>query len=179
LTFQFPTVKLLDYWGNWKKLKQSTNPFAMVVMAHLRALETQRQPARRLQWKVELYKLLHRANYTPQQIRDLFWFLDWVLTLPEPFKQQVETVYQQYEEANNMEYVTSFERRGIQKGLQQGILQSIVKVLQVRFKRVPKPLAKTLQTIEDTARLSKILEQAALVSSLAEFQRLVTQTTSP
>jgi hypothetical protein len=38
LTFQFPTVKLLDYWGNWKELKQSTNPFAMVVMAHLRAL---------------------------------------------------------------------------------------------------------------------------------------------
>jgi hypothetical protein len=177
LTFQFPTVKLLDYWGQWQELEQSTNPFAMVVMAHLRALETQRQPARRLQWKMELYKLLHRANYTSQQIRDLFWFLDWVLTLPEPFKQQFETVYQQYEEANNMEYVTSFERRGIQKGILQNLRANVLQILQVRFKRVPKPLIKTLQSIEDTSRLSQILEQAVVVNSLAEFKRLVTQAT--
>jgi hypothetical protein len=181
LTFQFPTIKLLDYWGKWKELEASTNPFAMVVMAHLRALETQRNPARRLHWKVELYKLLHRAHYTSQQILDLFWFMDWVLTLPERFEQQFEAVYQQYEEANNMEYVTSVERRGIQKGLQQGILQNlrenVLQILQVRFKQVPKPLIKTLQSIEDTSLLSKFHEQAVVVNSLEEFKRLVSQTT--
>ncbi len=85
-----------------------------------------------------------------------------------------------------MQYVTSVERRGIQKGLEQGLEQGILQtlrgnvlqILQVRFKRVPKPLIKTLQTIEDTSRLSKFLEQAVVVNSLEEFKQLVTQTTS-
>lgn len=148
---------------------------AMVVMAHLKGLETQRKPARRLYWKVELYKLLHQASYTSQQIQDLFWFLDWVLTLPEPFEQQFEVVYQPYEEANKMEYVTSVERRGIQKGILQSLRANILQILQVRFKRVPKPLIKTLQSIEDTSRLSKFHEQAVVVNSLEEFKWLVTQ----
>jgi hypothetical protein len=179
LTFQFPIIKLLDYWSKWNELEASTNPIAMVVMAHLKALETQRQPDQRLYWKVELYKLLHQAHYTSQQILDLFWFMDWVLTLPEPLEQQFELVYQQYEEANKMEYVTSVERRGIQKGTLQTLRENILQILQVRFKRVPKPLIKTLQSIEDTSRLSKFHEQAIVVNSLAEFKRLISQTTSP
>jgi hypothetical protein len=80
-----------------------------------------------------------------------------------------------------MQYVTSVERRGIEKGRQEGILQKsredVVKILQVRFKRVPKPLVKTIQTLEDTSRLSNFLEQAVVVESLAEFKRLVTEKT--
>jgi hypothetical protein len=74
-----------------------------------------------------------------------------------------------------MEYVTSFERRGIQKGILQNLRANVLQILQVRFKRVPKPLIKTLQTIEDTSLLSKFHEQAVVVDSLAEFKRLVSQ----
>ena len=42
LSFQFDTVKLLDYQAQWAALEASPNPFATVVMAHLKAQETKR-----------------------------------------------------------------------------------------------------------------------------------------
>ena len=36
LHFRFETVKLLDYQNRWTKLEKSDNPFATVVMAHLK-----------------------------------------------------------------------------------------------------------------------------------------------
>ena len=38
----FSAVKLLDYRSQWSSLEQSRNPFATMVMAHLKAQETRR-----------------------------------------------------------------------------------------------------------------------------------------
>lgn len=38
--FNFPVVKLLDYQQQWSTLETNRNPFATVVMAHLKAQET-------------------------------------------------------------------------------------------------------------------------------------------
>ncbi len=38
--FKFRTAKLLDYQQQWDELLVSRNPFAVVVMAHLKAIET-------------------------------------------------------------------------------------------------------------------------------------------
>ena len=43
-------VKLRDYAARWDALEASDNPFAMVVMAHLHARATRRDPEGRLQW---------------------------------------------------------------------------------------------------------------------------------
>ena len=40
ITLKFPTIKLLDYVDKWAELEQSTIPFAIVAMAHLKTLET-------------------------------------------------------------------------------------------------------------------------------------------
>jgi hypothetical protein len=40
MSFHFPIVKLLDYQDKWDELDQSNNPFAIVVKAHLKSLET-------------------------------------------------------------------------------------------------------------------------------------------
>ena len=37
LNFTFPIVKLLDFAENWTKLENDGNPFAIVVMAQLKA----------------------------------------------------------------------------------------------------------------------------------------------
>ena len=37
LSFQFPAVKVLDYYQNWAALESNANPFAIIVMAHLKA----------------------------------------------------------------------------------------------------------------------------------------------
>ncbi len=44
LEFQFPIVKLLDYSGCVEELEQSENPFAVLVLAHLKSQETLHYP---------------------------------------------------------------------------------------------------------------------------------------
>jgi flagellar biosynthesis/type III secretory pathway protein FliH len=65
-------------------------------------------------------------------------------------------------------------QQGVQQGLQQGVLNTsrdaVVKVLRVRFKRVPKLLLKKINLLQDPEKLSQLLEDAVLVKSLAEFE---------
>jgi flagellar biosynthesis/type III secretory pathway protein FliH len=107
---------------------------------------------------------------------ELLRFLDWVLVLPEDLTLAFDQFVHHYEEAKQMRYVTSFEQHGIQKGLEQGLLQqaqeAVVKVLQVRFTKLPKRLVKQIQQIKDRDQLSQLLEQAVLVNSLQEFESL-------
>src|SRR5262245_30026330 len=44
----FPVVKVLDYEARWEELERSANPFAVLVMTHLKTQATQRAPAERL-----------------------------------------------------------------------------------------------------------------------------------
>jgi hypothetical protein len=50
--FNFPMVKLLDYADNWTALESNRNPFATVVMAHLKAQETRDDALSRKAWKL-------------------------------------------------------------------------------------------------------------------------------
>jgi hypothetical protein len=47
---EFPVVKLLDYGDKASSLESDANPFAAVVLAHLKASETRRKPGDRLEW---------------------------------------------------------------------------------------------------------------------------------
>lgn len=44
--FQFQSVKVLDYAKQWKMLEANTNPFATVVMAHLKTISHPRRHGR-------------------------------------------------------------------------------------------------------------------------------------
>ncbi|MGH9845789.1 MAG: cytosolic protein, partial [Blastocatellia bacterium] len=79
---RFSAAKLLDFRRKWAELEKSDNPFAIVVMAHLRAMETRRDPRRRLNWKVTLTRMLYRRGYSKRDVVDLMRFLDWVMALP-------------------------------------------------------------------------------------------------
>ena len=59
----FPSVKLLEYKEKWQELEASTNPFASVVMAHLKAVETAGDNEKRYHWKVSLIKRLYILGY--------------------------------------------------------------------------------------------------------------------
>lgn len=50
------TVKLWDYRDRMEELKLSGNPFAYFVIAHLKTLETQKDPQKRFSYKEELVK---------------------------------------------------------------------------------------------------------------------------
>ena len=183
LELQFPIVKILDYRGTEAELIKSTNPFAWVVLAHLKTLETHRAPKSRLQWKKELFKLLQQTAYRPQEMVDLFWFLDWIMALPNAAQQRFDNFVYQYEEEHNVRFITSIERtalaKGHQQGVQQGFLQKsredVVAVLTARFKRVSKSLREKIEALSDTSRLSKLHKEAVLVDSVKAFEQLVDQ----
>lgn len=86
--FRFPTEKLLDWHRRWTELEESSNPFALVVMAHLKAQETKDGAARK-GWKLHLIRLMRRRRYTRQQVLDLFRVIDWLLQLPPALERQL------------------------------------------------------------------------------------------
>ena len=81
-------VKLLDYAGRIEELEADPNPFAAVVLAHLKVLETRDDPASRRTWKSRLIKSLYSRGLTGEQIRLLFRVLDWMMTLPSELERE-------------------------------------------------------------------------------------------
>ena len=54
IQFSFAVVKLLDLAQHWQTFSQNPNPFATVVMAHLKANQTPKDRQQQLQWKLTL-----------------------------------------------------------------------------------------------------------------------------
>jgi len=67
----FPSVKLLDYAARWDELAASRNPFAVVVMAHLKALATRRDAPERLRWKLNLIRSLYDGGHSQADILEV------------------------------------------------------------------------------------------------------------
>jgi len=106
---QFPVVKLLDFTERWSSLEQSDNPFAVIVMAHLKALSTRNNPEERLRWKLYLVKGLYERGFTQNDIIELFRFIDWVMVLPDDLDQSFEQELSRFEEEFKMPYLADFQ----------------------------------------------------------------------
>jgi hypothetical protein len=76
LNFQFPAIKVLEYRRDWAALEANPNPFAIIVMAHLKA-QQEKKPQEQLNWKLRLVRELYRREYNREQIVQLFQFIDW------------------------------------------------------------------------------------------------------
>jgi len=118
LEMRFPIVKVIDYEAQRAELETSTNPFAAVILAQL-AANRYKGPEERLDAKKTLTWNLYRKGWSRDKIVSLYTFLDWIMMLPK----ELEPTYNQYvvemEEGLKVEYITTAERMGIQKGLEQ------------------------------------------------------------
>ncbi|MDQ2694421.1 MAG: cytosolic protein, partial [Pseudomonadota bacterium] len=94
---RFPLVKLLDCRG--QDLEAERNPFAVVVLAHLKALETAGDEEGRYRWKMRLVRGLYERGYGRKDILELFRFIDWVLQLPEALEERFWSELSSHEEA--------------------------------------------------------------------------------
>jgi Domain of unknown function (DUF4351) len=120
LQFNFTAVKLLDYQVQWTQLEASRNPFAVVVMAHLKTQETRKDSGSRKAWKMTLVKRLYELGYSRSDVLNLFKFIDWAMILPEGLKQAFWEELKIYEEKRQMPYVTTGEQIGYDRGLKIG-----------------------------------------------------------
>lgn len=172
VNFKFPIVKLLDYAQQWNQLEASSNPFATVVMAHLKAKETRQDSEVRKRWKLYLTKQLYEKGYQREDIINLFHFIDWVMRLPEELENSFWEEVTEYEENKKMPYVTSVEQRGIQKGRQEGILKGIEALLEVKFGAEGNKLLPEISQIQDVDVLEAILTGIKTKNTLQEIRAI-------
>jgi hypothetical protein len=173
--FRFPIAKLLDYGENWQALEESRNPFAVVVMAHLKAQETRQDSQQRKLWKFTLTRRLYEQGYERQNILDLYRFIDWLLELPEGLELEFRQEIEQFEQERQMTYISSIERMAEQKGRQQERRQEVESLLMVKFGDIDSELTVVIESImalsvSDRARLTLQLAQMSREDLIAQFQ---------
>ncbi len=174
LTFRFPIAKVSDYAHNWSSLAENRNPFSIVVMAHLKALEIKDGRIRK-RWKLQLIRMLYERGYARSDVLELFRFIDWLLILPKELDKQFLKELRQIEEEKKMPYVTSVEKIGIEKGIRLGSIKEaremVIEALKARFKTVPQDIETIVRKIEVKESLKKLLHGAILSDSLETFRQ--------
>jgi hypothetical protein len=177
MLFEFGTAKLLDWRDHNAELESSDNPFATVVMTHLKFIETKRNVENRKAWKFRLTRALYDKGYERQQILDLYRFIDWIMILPEPIEREFWQELQTFEEERKVTYVTNAERFGFERGIQtgrqegrqEGELALILRQLTRRFDRLPESLQSQIEALS-LSQLESLGDALLDFTSLADLQ---------
>lgn len=165
---RFPAVKLLDFAAHESMLEANTNPFAQVVLAHLKARETHGDQAGRLAWKLRLVRNLYERGFSPRDVRELFRLIDWLMELPPALASVFRQDLDKIQEERHMPYVTSIERLAMRKGLCKGI-ESLLKV---RFGDEGIKLMPEIHEIHEEETLEAILKTLETKASMDDVRRL-------
>jgi hypothetical protein len=147
LTFNFGTVKLKDYQNRWTELETSNNPFATVVMAHLKTQLTSKKPQERKTWKFSLIRRLYEQGLQEKDIRNLYRFIDWVMILPKALEAEFWQEFKQFEQERIMPYITTGERIGYERGKAEGEQNLVLRLLQKRVGELPETVRERIQTL--------------------------------
>jgi flagellar biosynthesis/type III secretory pathway protein FliH len=146
---------LLDYQNRWTELEASDNPFATVVMAHLKTQQTSKKPQERKAWKFSLIRRLYEQGLQEKDIRNLYRFIDWVMMLPKALEAEFWQDFKQFEQERTMTYITTGERIGYERGIaegkqegkQEGEQNLVVRQLQKRVGNLREDIRKKIQTL--------------------------------
>lgn len=166
----FPIVKLLDYAAQVQELEASPNPFAVVVLAHLKTLETRQAPEDRRLWKLKLVKGLYERGMSAEHVRRLFRFIDWVMVLPKALGNQFWQEFTQYEESKRMPFITTPERIGLERGLIAGIEVC----LRMRFGDEAAKIVPEIRELADHEQMQAVLDAIATAGTLDELRHIWT-----
>lgn len=169
---QFPMCKLLDF-PDWAE--QTANPFAWLTAAHLQAKATRKDAELRAQIKMRLICGLYFCGLSRSQVLELFRLVDWVLALPRQMEYAFKQDLAQFEEENNMVYVSSVERIAREEGLEAGLATglatgreegrseacgllrtAILEKLHLRFGLQEPAITEQLEKVDDYSRLLEL-----------------------
>jgi hypothetical protein len=164
---KFPVVKILDYANRTAELEADSNPFAQVVLAHLKALETRRDPEGRQVWKLRLVRGLYERGFTAEDVRKLFRLIDWLMELPPKQDRVFWNEIHQYQEKQIMPFLTTPERIAIKDML----LSLIGDSLQAKFGEEGTKLLPEITDLEDIDKYKAILIVVAKATSVEEIRR--------
>lgn len=145
IRFEFPILKLLDYKTQTDMLLASENPFAIVILSQLAAMETSYDSEKRLDLKFSLTKDLLKKNWSHEKIRQILKFLDGVLKLPKESEIKYLGHLKALEEETKVSYRTSYDvlaeelalEKGMEKGVVEGEKQMLLSILETKFTSIP------------------------------------------
>jgi hypothetical protein len=177
---EFESVKLLDYAGR----EASDNPFAKVVPAHLKTLETRGKDADRHAWKVRLVRNLYECGLGAQDVRELFRLIDWMMELPPALGALFWEEVKEIQKEKHMPFITTPERIGMEKGMKEGmekgmkegrregLLLGVEEVLRTNFGEEGVRLMPEIQALDDAEKIKAVLRAALIAASIDEVRRV-------
>jgi hypothetical protein len=165
---EFPVVKLLDYAPRADALEADPNPFATLVLAHVKTLETRQAPESRRAWKVRLVKGLYERGFSAEDVRQLFRFIDWIMDLPEAEERRFWHEVDAFQEEKRMPFITIAERVGMEKGLLEGIEVA----LEVKFGKPGLDLMPEIRRLEDHEVLQAVLRAIPAADRPEDLRRI-------
>jgi hypothetical protein len=131
LTYVFNICKIIDH--DEEELEVSGNPFATLMLAAKRALKANRgDDGTKMLFKLGLLRLCLRKGYSPDEIKALFFFLDWVVSFDRPdskreFVREVKKLAEK--EDADMRYVSSIEEVAREEAREKRTLEIARKML--------------------------------------------------
>ena len=145
IQMRYLLVKIKDYAAERYRLYKLNNPFAMIILAQLVALETRHNPQKRLQEKASLTRSLFARNWPIYQIMTVFKFVDWLIALPDELKLEYLNLTEEIDKEKIMGYLSTAEWVGLQKGIKKGFEEGkkqaetkiIMRLLARRFGDIP------------------------------------------
>lgn len=167
----FPVAKILEYEPQITELEQDVTPFALVVLAHLRTLQTvgKEKAQARKDFKKQLLHLCWQRGYEKKWTGQLLRFLDWVMKLPKNLEQQLRQELAKEEKLIMKKYVTSWERMAGEESELKTLRTIIADTLELRFGKVPRKLNLSVKQIVDPQQLRALHRQAVTCTSLESF----------
>ena len=115
ITYKYNVYKVLEQ--SEQELLKSKNIFSVVVLASLFSLKSNNNEDMKLNFKIELAKLLFKRNYSTKYFSDLLKFIDVLLLVSDEMKDNLfyEEVRKMAKTKEEKEVIGNFERFVIKK----------------------------------------------------------------
>ncbi|MGB1206441.1 MAG: Rpn family recombination-promoting nuclease/putative transposase, partial [Chitinophagales bacterium] len=101
IIYKYNTYKISEQ--SVESLQKHKNPFALAVLANKYVLASKNKKRQRLQFKIELFKLMHQHNFSFEKTQDVFNFIQYLMLLPEELELEFNhTILETYKQEQEM-----------------------------------------------------------------------------
>lgn len=180
---RFAMAKLLDYAADEAQLTSDPNPFAVLVLAHLKTLQTAGDVEARKAAEVQLVK---------GQIRQLYRLIDTMMDLPQPLAELALNEIYGFEQEKQMPLMSTAERigheagfaeglekgrqvgqqEGRQEGSRQSLLRGLEVALELKFGEAGREMLSEVDQIQDIELIDNVLQGVKAAASPDELRQL-------
>jgi hypothetical protein len=172
LSFEFPSVKLIDFRNSEHELKESSNPFAIAVRAHLKLIESGKDDNKRYRTKKALIRELYHRGFEKVDIHNIITFIDWCISLPDGLARKLKAEIDEFEEGMNMPYVSSFERISREEGREKGKIEALKMQIVEKFGEIKAEDEKKLEK-QGPGKLDILIKNIFSYNTYDDFKKLL------